>query len=94
MKKIIFCILGLVFITSCKEESWKDSEQQKFIKDCIQASNGAEGSKEICECGLQKAMENFKTKKEAEQAIQKMSEKEIMLMYEDCLDFQHDHHYH
>lgn len=91
MKKIIFCILSSALVISCKEKTWSESDQQIFIKDCIQASNGAENSKEICECGLKKAMENFATKKEAERAIKKMNEKEIMLMYEDCLDFGHGH---
>lgn len=75
---IFFCLTFL--ITSCSKE-WSVNEQKSYLDDCLQFS---QDQAEICECGLQKAMNEFNSLKEAQTEIQNMSEREVEDFFAEC----------
>lgn len=80
-------IVFLVFIfalTSCKT-GWTTDEQIQFKNDCLAMSQGVDNPEKICDCGLEKAMEKYKTKEEAEKSIQNMSDEEIQKLFAECM---------
>lgn len=82
MKKIIYTlILTILFFTSCAK-GWSIEDQNTYMENCMQFSNDQE---EICECGLKKAMETYKTMQEAEKAIKNMSQEEVETFFADCM---------
>lgn len=87
MKKIIISLVVSVFtLIGCQEKGWSEEDKNTFLKDCIAFTNGSEGEGKICKCGLEKIMKKYPNLREAEEAMQNMNEKEIMLLLEDCLD--------
>lgn len=82
MKKSIFIYSFILFgLISCSKE-WSVADQEMYMNDCLQFS---EDQKEICECGLKKAMENYSSMEEAEEAIKNMSEQEVENFFAECM---------
>lgn len=81
MKKLSTILLAIIFLTSCAK-GWSIDDQNTYMENCMQFSND---QKEICECGLKKAMETYKTKQEAEEAIKNMNQEEVEEFFADCM---------
>ena len=47
--------MGLVFISSCRHDSWSDQEKDDFVDTCIDEG----GTKKYCKCFLKKNMEKY-----------------------------------
>lgn len=81
-----FVVLGMVLLLgACSENKWSEEDQQVYLKDCLQMAAGTENAEEVCDCGLQKSMEKFASKKEAEREVRLMTEEELEAFYADCL---------
>lgn len=81
MKKSIFIYSFVLFgLISCSKE-WSAIDQKTYLDDCLKYS---QDQSEVCECGLQKAMQEFNSLEEAEIKIQKMSEREVEDFFAEC----------
>lgn len=83
MKKFIY-LLGFFSIMSCAKE-WSTSDQNQYRQDCLSTAAEVENLERICDCGLQKAMENYKNLEDAQKAIQNMSEQEVENFFAECM---------
>ncbi len=78
----------IILVTSlyaCSSGGWSEQDKKEFIKDCLASTQEIENAEKICDCGLQKSMELYRSKAQAEQAVQNMSQNEILKLYEDCV---------
>lgn len=83
MKKIIPIILFFALCSCAKE--WSAADQNQYRQDCLSMSENIENIEEICDCGLQKAMSNYKSMEEAQKAIQNMSDEEVEAFFAECM---------
>jgi hypothetical protein len=51
--KILFTLTFLIVLSSCTSENWTSEQQDTFFTGCINEG----GSKEYCECYMEKVME-------------------------------------
>ncbi|MGI9527072.1 MAG: hypothetical protein ACR2MS_08195 [Weeksellaceae bacterium] len=84
MKYLIVLSFALLALTSCKT-GWSVEDQQQYINDCMAMAAGVENAEAICDCGLQKAMDSYESKEQAERAIQKMTEEELQKLFAECM---------
>lgn len=83
VKRIYLLIIVVMSLSSCATE-WSTAEQDNFIKNCKSAAPNSENIDRICACGLQKAMEKFRTYDTAKKTISQMQVEEWEDLFGDC----------
>ncbi|MDO5656065.1 MAG: hypothetical protein Q4G27_08000 [Flavobacteriaceae bacterium] len=83
MKKFI-PFIALFALTSCAKE-WSTADQNQYRNDCMQMAENIPNIEEICNCGLQKAMQNYSSMQQAQKAIQNMSDEETEAFFAECM---------
>ena len=84
MRKLFFVATITFLFTSCSKE-WSVADQNQYKQDCIAMAQGVPNGEEICDCGLQKAMKNYKSMDEAKAAVQAMNDEEVETFFAECM---------